>query len=81
MESRLVVSWRTALRPAGFRRGRAFFIPNPAKSPLRHSFRVRHDPGTIGRGDRADHIYGFDDTPSGFMLWTIVSERDDPPET
>ena len=27
--------------------------------PTQHSFRVRRDPGTIGRDGRADHIYGY----------------------
>ena len=32
--------------------------------PTQHSFRVGRDPGAIGRGDRADHIYGLPAQPA-----------------
>ena len=32
-------------------------------------------------GDDPQHLPGLSIRPNGFMLWTIVSERDDPPET
>jgi hypothetical protein len=47
----IVAGWIPALK--------GVFHSQSGEVPTQHIFRVRRDPGVIGRGDRADHIYGY----------------------
>jgi hypothetical protein len=50
---------RPSSRPVS---GKGVFRSQSGETPTQHSFRVRRDPGAVGRRDRADHMYGHPTT-------------------